>query len=146
MGYVPHCLLIASGRTVSIARCSLIEIVPYVICASFLTLKFGAAGAALAVSLRMLLEAILFLQAARRETGLALLILTGDWRIYGIALLTIVSAAVVSIWSGGDPIVGMANAATSSVVFCALVWTIILSPGERKTLLQILRPRSGRQQ
>jgi O-antigen/teichoic acid export membrane protein len=145
LGYVPHSLLLGSGRTVSIARCYLIEVVPYFICSAFLTLNFGAPGAALAASLRMLFETILFFKAARRETGLSLRILTGDLRIYGIALLIIVGAVVASRYIGGNPIVGMASAVMSCALFCGLVWTIILNAGERRTLLQILLPQSGRQ-
>jgi O-antigen/teichoic acid export membrane protein len=146
MGYVPHSLLLASGKTETIARCYFIEIIPYVICASILTLKFGAAGAAIAASLRMLFEAILFFKAARWETGLPLRILSGDWRIYGIALLVIVGAAAASACIGENPIGRMANAVASCALFCGLVWTIILEPSERRALLQIMRPQSGRAQ
>jgi O-antigen/teichoic acid export membrane protein len=144
MGYVPHSLLLGMGRTMTIARCHLIEIVPYFICTAFLTWNFGAVGAALAASLRMLFEAILFFGAARHETGLSLRILTRDSRIFGLALVTIVCAGVASRYIGSDPIVGMAISAMSCAMFCGLVWTIMLDPDERKTLLRSLLVLSGR--
>ncbi len=65
IAYVPHNLIISSGRTDFLAKIYWAELVPYIFLASILTAKFGALGAALAWSLRVLVDTIIFLNLAK---------------------------------------------------------------------------------
>jgi O-antigen/teichoic acid export membrane protein len=145
MATVPFNLLTASGRTGTIALCHLVETIPYIICASLLTIQFGVVGAAVAWSLRTLLDCILLFASARKVAGLPLRVFLRNWRIYGIVLLILVGAALASFSLGGNPFVRMAIAAAGCAGYCGVVWRIILSPAERKSLLRILSPRSETQ-
>ena len=69
MSYVPYALLLALGRTDTIARSLLWLVIPYLFASALLIHRFGAAGAAAAWSLRTLTSVSVFSWFARRSTG-----------------------------------------------------------------------------
>jgi O-antigen/teichoic acid export membrane protein len=138
MIYVPLNLLNASGRAGTVLTCNLIEIIPHIAYTCFLTFQFGAAGAALAWGLRWLFHAILLFTAARKIADLPMRSMIGDWRIYGVALLILVGDLLISFCLGNNLLVRFAMATAGFTGYGAFVWTKILSPDERKTLLQAL--------
>ena len=70
MAYVPSSYLLALRKAHLIAACSLVELVPYVLCAVVLIRRFGAAGAAVAWSIRVIIDAVLLFGLAKRMSRL----------------------------------------------------------------------------
>jgi O-antigen/teichoic acid export membrane protein len=136
MIYMPLNLLTALGRTGTVLRCNLIEIIPHIIYTSFLTFLFGTAGAALAWSLRWLFHAVLLFAAARKVADFSVWDSMAGWQTCGTALLILIGAALVPFCFGENLLVRIAMAVIGCIGYGAFVWAKALSPYERKTLLQ----------
>jgi O-antigen/teichoic acid export membrane protein len=66
MATVPYTFLMASGRSGLIARIHLSELLPYIGGAFMLTYSFGAVGAAMAYSLRLIVDTLVYFFVAQR--------------------------------------------------------------------------------
>lgn len=64
--YIPNCILLASGRSDIFAKFYLFEVIPYVIITWLLITYFGIIGAAMAYSLREMVNALVFIRFARK--------------------------------------------------------------------------------
>jgi O-antigen/teichoic acid export membrane protein len=84
--YVPFNLVMAAGRSDMVAKCWSAELIPYLLLAAALTYWLGANGAALAWSLRITLDALVYFVAAQRITSVRFAPLNGRWRLYGGAV------------------------------------------------------------
>ncbi len=69
LGYVPNAVIVSVGRTDTLARIYLIELVPFLLIAIFLTHSMGIIGAALAWSIRVSIDALLIFVFARKVTS-----------------------------------------------------------------------------
>ncbi|MGH9949771.1 MAG: oligosaccharide flippase family protein [Pyrinomonadaceae bacterium] len=76
--YVPYSVLVALGRTESIAKLYWLELGPYVLCIYFLTSLYGIYGAAIAWSLRMIVDGIIFFILAKYNNTRGLRFLSTD--------------------------------------------------------------------
>ncbi|MDQ3132901.1 MAG: flippase [Acidobacteriota bacterium] len=65
IAYVPYNLVIAAGRADFLAKIYWAELIPYIFLTSVLTTKLGASGAALAWSIRVSVDTIIFLYLAK---------------------------------------------------------------------------------
>jgi O-antigen/teichoic acid export membrane protein len=72
LAQLPFYYLLSAGKTATIAKVHLAELVPFAVVAYILTYKFGATGAAVAWSGRILVDTVIFLMIAI-EAGLPLL-------------------------------------------------------------------------
>ncbi len=97
--YVPGCLLVAVGRADFNARYHLLELIPYLLLALAMTAAWGAAGAAGAWSLRLVVLLPVFLRAARRSLGRSPAILLNGAAWYGgaLAILFLPAVAVTAL-------------------------------------------------
>jgi O-antigen/teichoic acid export membrane protein len=144
MASVPHNILIATKHTKMFVKCNMVEMIPHLIYTTFLTFWLGAAGAALAWSLRMFFHAILLFAAACKVTDLSVQALFGDCRSYWMPLLVLISTGMISLYFEINPFIRIALAVAGCTGYCGIVWTKILSLEERKVLLQLLCPRMGK--
>jgi O-antigen/teichoic acid export membrane protein len=140
IAYVPYMLLMAYGRSDMVARIHLSELLPYLVGVALLTYYFGVIGAAIAWSLRTLVDTLLFVLIARRLAGfsaspfpthkgslalaLACLIIPIGLVFSGASLAVIASATLIALTSYG-----------------AIVWTRVLACEERQWLQAMLRWR-----
>jgi O-antigen/teichoic acid export membrane protein len=69
LAYVPHAAIVAAGRTDVFARLYWFELAIYVVTAWFLVARFEAVGAALAWSLRTILDAFFVIGLSKRIAG-----------------------------------------------------------------------------
>ena len=67
--YIPAGILFAAGRTDIIAKMYWIELLPYLAATAFLTIRFGAMGAAIAWSLRVIIEVFIYVRLAKSVVG-----------------------------------------------------------------------------
>ena len=134
LAYVPSTQLIASGRASTLAVIHVAELIPYLVLAAVLTNALGAVGAAIAWSLRVAVDAVLFFAVVRIRQGL-------PW----IPTPQRAMASLVSLLGLGAVLWALATVTASlpvrvgwSVVtllaYAVLVWKLVLIDSEREGL------------
>ncbi len=139
LAYMPASQLLASGRTSTLAAINVAELVPYLLVAALLTDAFGALGAAAAWSIRATADSlVLFAVVARRDSL--------PWmptpRRAGAAVTAMACVAGL-LWGLSAVTSSLAARASVSVIvvalYCALMWKIVLTSGERHGLTRLIR-------
>lgn len=119
MTYIPHVLIIASGRTDLLAKIYWVEVVPYILLVWILTTYFGVIGAAIAWTARVVVDSIFIYWVALRIKqisirldkliyfffaggilSLPLLVnffLTTDWRIVAVITLIVLACYLIIV-------------------------------------------------
>src|SRR5690606_6970766 len=95
--HVPFALLQAAGRPELMARFHLIELALHVPATLWLVHRFGIAGAALAWTLRAILDAALVFAAADRVLGVGLARLADGRALRVVGLLAVLVAALFAL-------------------------------------------------
>jgi len=144
MNYVPYSLLLTLGRTDIIARCQVSLLVPYVLGSAFLIHRFGAAGAAVAWSLRALASVILFTYFAGRTSGLRFAPWPDNRRDYAITLAVLLLPAALAAFLTTSNIVRIGVACAAVAVYALLILTRVLTNEERAALQRMLPFGLGR--
>ena len=103
--YIPHSIIMASGRSDIFAKLYWIELFPHILAIAILTYRFGAVGAALAWSLRVIVDAAIIIWLSVKVNGVSLNIFNGNGKLifFSILILAVpVSVAVLidnySVW------------------------------------------------
>jgi O-antigen/teichoic acid export membrane protein len=131
MAIVPYTLLIASGRSDLVARIHMSELLPYVVVAFLSTYFFGAIGAALAYSLRLITDALLFFWFAKRS-GFPLSPLPANRSSYTAAVAVLLLPVLLSLVEVIDSLPVLAGVTILSLlVYCFLTWKKVLTDEER---------------
>lgn len=138
MAYVPYALLLTLGRTDIIARCQLSLIIPYLIGSAFLILRFGAAGAAVAWSLRAFASAILVSYFARRGTGFAFAPWPENKRGFFFAVVALALPAALAAFFTQSMTVRIGVAGAAVAVYGILILTRVLTADERAALQRMV--------
>jgi len=150
--WVAQTYLISSSRPKVIAYMRGAQVVPYVLAAWVLTDKFGATGAALVWSGRLVVETLVLFRIVRQTAPLRMSLLS-ERKFASIAGPLALCGAVVAIMLVSQGlIVRVCCAAGLSVLYALACWRLILAPRERQGILglvdEALRrgslPRHGR--
>jgi O-antigen/teichoic acid export membrane protein len=138
LAYVPYALLITLGRTDLIARCQLSLVIPYLIGSALLIHQFGAAGAAVAWSLRALASAFLFSRFARSSSGFAFAPWPDNKRTFAIAVaILVVPVTLVALLTSSMTVrIGVVLAAVA--LYGMLTLTRVLTEDERAALRRMI--------
>jgi O-antigen/teichoic acid export membrane protein len=131
MAYIPYLLLIASGRTDLIARFHLLELVPYLICAALLTRWLGAVGAALAISLRMIVDALVFFLSVRRLLGFGFSPLPAHRFEYVLVVALLCGITFSAVLMSASLTVRGLLSIMAVMLYVYVVWTRVLTREER---------------
>jgi O-antigen/teichoic acid export membrane protein len=139
LAYVPYSYLLSSGRTSLIAYIQTAEVVPYIAGAWLLTAKFGAVGAAIVWSATFAVDAMVFLVVVWRVARLPFSPLSSRRLRSALAPVVlgciVVAAATISH--------GLVERAVLAVFFglgyFLAVWRLVLTTGERESLLGLVR-------
>jgi O-antigen/teichoic acid export membrane protein len=143
MAHPPYELLKAYGRTDLIACFFFVELGPYLLAISLLAWKWGAAGAALAWSLRAIGDACLFFLAAHRLSGCAFIPIRDNHRSYAVAVMLLL-LPVLLVGMGDWPLaLRIGTTAASLLAYCSLIWLRVLTAEERAWLNQNTRRRGA---
>jgi O-antigen/teichoic acid export membrane protein len=137
LAYVPFYALLAAGRSATIAAIHLGELIPYIALAAVLTAAFGVIGAAVAWSVRVIADAVLFFVVACRREGLpwrptprrGVECVTGLLCLAGMLCLlgeTTSSLPARSAW-----------AVLALSVFALATWRLVLTRDERKGVVSV---------
>lgn len=147
LSYIPRAFLNAQNRPDLAARLHLIDVVPYLAAAVFLTGLYGAPGAAAAWTLRAISDCVVMTWLARRSIGTGTVLATTLRFVPAIAVLA-VPVALVLLLEQPSPIVAVTVTAASLLAYGVLVWSQVLTGEERAwadTLFRDRRVRLGRQ-
>lgn len=141
MAIVPYTLLIASGRSALVARIHMSELLPYVICAFALTYFLGTIGAALAYSLRLVTDALMFFWFAKRS-GFTLSPLPANRISYTVAVAVLLLPVLLSLAEVVVSLPALACATFFSLTaYCFLTWKKVLTDDERAWMIAMVKWR-----
>jgi O-antigen/teichoic acid export membrane protein len=148
LAYVPRTLLSASGRPDLVARVHALALAPYAAGVAALILLWGTVGAAMAWTLRAIIECVAMMVLARRTTGIAARVLptASAWRAMTpvAVLLPLWVLTLVNQWATG----ALALGAVILAIHAFVSWTRLLTADERqwaeRTLRDILRTGARR--
>ncbi|MGH9143414.1 MAG: oligosaccharide flippase family protein, partial [Thermoanaerobaculia bacterium] len=138
MAYVPYALLLTLGRTDIIARCQLSLVIPYLIGSAFLIHRFGAAGAAVAWTLRAMASAVLFVYFARRSSGFAFVPWPENKRDFFLTAVILALPTTVTAFLTSSLIVRTGVAGAAVAIYGVLILTRVLNPEERAAVQRML--------
>jgi O-antigen/teichoic acid export membrane protein len=144
MAYVPHTLLMALGRSDLIARIHIAETLPYILVAAGLTYWFGAIGAALAWSLRVMVDALLFFLIARRIAAFSASPFPFNYHIFVMGILILCLPILMILGAMASPAVLIILSGLSIITYTALVWMKVLTGEERLWMMRLLFWRKRR--
>lgn len=146
LAQVPYQHLLASGRTALIAKIHLIELVPYVILCAGMIVMFGATGAALAWSARVIVDAVLFFVTVARDGIPSRPTPTHGVRSV-VAMVTLAALALLLSTVTFALTTRVALAVMMLMLYILGIWKIILTADERtgaRLLADALLPKSMR--
>jgi O-antigen/teichoic acid export membrane protein len=140
LAHLPHVYLLGQGRPDLPAKFHLLELPLYVALAWVLIARFGVAGAALAWTVRVSLDAVLLTVAVWRVAGLSphrLLGVRGGRAVGAVGALALVTLAV-AMASALGVLARVGLMAGAAVAFGAFVWWFVLDDAERAGLRRVL--------
>lgn len=143
--YIPNCILLSSGRSEVFARFYLIEIVPYAILTYFLISYWGIIGAALAWSIREIVNALFFIRFTKKYTGLSLN-LSRQLRGFITGFLMMVPAALLALFYDNFSWWLILLTPAGVLAYFIIVWKKLVDENERvwvrNTINRLLRRKS----
>ena len=143
ISYVPRALLEALGKPELVARCQMIELVPYVVAACYSIHFFGATGAATIWSLRAIAEGLWVFRAAHRVSSLSTLSVLVSPAIRTVILVAIVPVLALELTSTSVEVTGSVVVG-SLTVYGVLAWRSVLTHEERVWVRNFFRNGFGR--
>jgi O-antigen/teichoic acid export membrane protein len=132
--FVPNATLLARGRTDILAKVFWIELPLYLVLIVVFVSWYGVVGAALAWSVRSILEAIVIVLIARKVSDLSfplLKILT----VVLIALVVLAPPILITVFFANFKLLAYCLLPITLVVYAALAWSRLLSESERSLVL-----------
>ncbi len=131
---IPYCILLARGKANTIAVLYWSELAPYLILVFTLTKHYGVIGAAIAWSIRMLIDGLIFFWLVKRESTIGLSVIRySDYSI--VFLILLFSPAMLLAFVFESRVVWVICAFLScSIVYSMIVWHKVLQAGERAWL------------
>lgn len=141
--YVPYAAIVAAGRTDIFPKLYIAELLPYIVFLVLLVSAFGATGAAVATSVRMVIDAILLFVIARRVAGVSRVKARYTGFVMGATVMLI---PVALSWSVAPPIsFSMVLFACCFCGYISVLWKFVLSGEETRWLhARVWRPLSSR--
>jgi O-antigen/teichoic acid export membrane protein len=144
MAYAPYALLVTLGRTTLLARCQVSLLLPYLFGSVFLIQRFGAAGAAVAWSLRALASVILFSYFAGRTSGLTFSPWPENKRGYALSVAVLLLPVTLAAFLTTSAIVRIGVVCAAVTVYALVILTRVLTNEERAALQRMVPFGLGR--
>jgi O-antigen/teichoic acid export membrane protein len=135
--YVPYAYLISAGRTKTIAYIRIVELLPYIAGAALLTAKYGAIGAAMAWSARVVVDSVLLSAVVRYIAGLRWSPLPTRRLPALVAPLALGGAAALCALITNNLIARLGCAAVLGTLYAVVTW-LLLTTEERDGLLALV--------
>lgn len=142
--WVPNAYILAAGKTKVFAILEMVEMPFYLGAALVLTSKWGALGAAVVWSGRIVLDSVAQSLIVRRLAHLPVLPFSAR-RARAVAAPALLGAVCISVSMVTQGLVARsAVAAVLAVIYAALVWQFVLTPKERRGVADLLAEMLGR--
>lgn len=138
LAYAPTAAIIAFGRSDILARLYWIELIPYAALAVLLVMRFGAVGAAVAWSIRAIVDTVAQFAIVSRTTGIGL---RRDTTILIPLYLSMLFPFLIYFVTEPGIAVSAAIAVVSLSVYALVCWKFILGEDELRWVSGLLRKR-----
>ena len=142
IAYLPHAAILASGRSDALAKLYWIELVPYAAAVWLLASRYGAAGAAAAWSLRVIVDTFLQFYLARRFGRITFRPRFPLGWLLGVAAAAL--PAVFLLWNDSYTLFPLLAALLGLAIYAAMTLRTLLSPEERTWLITRIARLRGR--
>ncbi len=136
LSYFPYTVIMASGRSDIFARIYWAELVPYIFLVWWLASGYGANGAAVAWSIRIIFDAVLLFVLARRISRISYQQSSSGYLV--IAVFVMLLPIGVLAWAGSIGPAVLISAFICGLIYCIAVWRKALDPREIDWLKQRL--------
>jgi len=140
LAYVPYAALLAAGRSDLLAKVYWIELVPYILIVAVLIYYFGILGAAMAWSLRVLIDAVLFVWLTRRVIG-AKFGLRRSAPSLGIAFGVLMVPVIYSVLREPSMIWLFVITLVCTAFYAVIIWNTYVLAEEKSWLLANIKSR-----
>jgi O-antigen/teichoic acid export membrane protein len=132
IAFVPYNLIMASGRADFLTKVYCAELLPYIFLALILTEKFGATGAALAWSLRGVVDAIVFLYLTKHILKRRIVsFFRFDYGYLAALSVLLISSISILIFSN-SLLVTFSLGTILMLLYGILIWKIVLNIEEKR--------------
>lgn len=132
IAYLPHAAILAAGRSDALAKLYWIELVPYAAAVWLLASRYGAAGAAAAWSLRVIVDTFLQFYLAIRLGGITFRPRFPLGYLAGVAAAAL--PAIFLIYQGSYTLFPLVFVLLGLIIYAAMTFRTLLDPEERTYL------------
>jgi O-antigen/teichoic acid export membrane protein len=132
VSYVPHCTIVARGRTDIFAGLYWIELFSYAIVASVLIYAFGILGAAIAWTLRVIADSVVVMILAKKITEISFGF-AANVRILAWSLLIMVPLALFALYNNFSLML-LVFAPLTACAYAIYVWFSVVDESEKSWL------------
>lgn len=139
---IPHSIILASGRTDILAKLYWLQLPPYALLVWWLSSHYGAAGAAAAWSLRVIVDTIIHFYLVKRVSGLQPERNGIAGFALGIIILSFPVAATIYFGQTNIWIIGLAVVCLA--IYFYVIWTTIITREELNWALNIAKSKFGK--
>lgn len=127
IAYIPHGVLVTSGRSDLFAKIFWIELIPYILIVALLTGSFGAKGAAAAWSLRLVFDAFIITWFTKKHVGVTINVWGEKLNLFLLSLLGLLIPLLFKIIIGSNSIWLNGVIALSLIFYFVVVWRNFLA-------------------
>lgn len=139
IAYIPHTSLTAHGRTDIFAKAYWIELGPSMLLTIWLVYWLGIPGAAMAWSIRVAVDAVLFIFLAKRLIGIEIK-LAGHMLAFSVGVAILLPPVLLTFWGSGGVLALVVLLAVCMLTYVVWMWKRFLEQGERDWLRNKLEP------
>lgn len=132
IAYLPHAAILAAGRSDALAKLYWIELVPYAAAVWLLASRYGAAGAAAAWSLRVIIDTFLQFYLAIRLGGITFRPRFPLGYLAGVAAAAL--PAVFMLYTDSHTLFPILAVLAGLIIYAALTLRTLVTPEERTYL------------
>lgn len=132
IAYLPHAAILAAGRSDALAKLYWIELVPYAAAVWLLASRYGAAGAAAAWSIRVIVDTFLQFYLAIRLGGITFRPRFPLGYLAGVAAAAL--PAIFLLYQGSYTPVPLVFVLFGLIIYAAMTFRTLLDPEERTYL------------
>jgi O-antigen/teichoic acid export membrane protein len=144
LAFTPYSLLMASGRADIFAKLYWIELMPYVGLIAFLTIQFGALGAAAAWSIRVIADALVIGRIAIRSTDVSFAMFEGRGWGFVFAVLLFIPPLAISALLEEHFIWPFIIMPISLLIYTIVMWENFIDITERAWIISRLHSVTGK--
>lgn len=136
IAYFPHSVITAAGRSDILAKIYWIELIPYLLLVGILTSQFGAKGAALAWSIRVITDAAVMFKLVKVISNVSYSSKNLFYFIIGALVMAI--PIIVYLYFDKANFIVIITTLLCSVLYSGLIWNSFLQKEEKIWLIERL--------